>query len=331
MKRISSDNQNVKKIFIGGTGRSGTTITAELLGLHPDIYTLPLEDMRFITDPDGLISLKSAMIDHYNFFQSDFALQRFFKLMRKMKRRSPGAYPTTNFSSFLGADFFDEWLESLKSQLVHFEFRSNWVARTNGIRKVISKKILTDNKWRKPFFPNCYYGKRMDEQTFDKITKEWINSFYQQVAKQQNKNIVIDHNPLNIIHADFLHNIMPDLKLIHIYRDPRDVISSFTTQEWGGTPEQNLIWVSDIYKRWQETKLKLPADSFYEVSFEKIVKNKEAELKKICEFIGVELDSKLVNFDLSKNHMGRYHKNLNKKQIKQIEESDINPVYFWKD
>jgi hypothetical protein len=40
-------------IFIGGTGRSGTTILGRLLGAHPDYETIPVE-ARFHSSPDGL-------------------------------------------------------------------------------------------------------------------------------------------------------------------------------------------------------------------------------------------------------------------------------------
>jgi hypothetical protein len=46
-------------IFVGGTGRSGTTVTAKLLGAHPACYVIPIE-VRFITDPGGLCDLAAG-------------------------------------------------------------------------------------------------------------------------------------------------------------------------------------------------------------------------------------------------------------------------------
>jgi hypothetical protein len=40
-------------IIIGGTGRSGTTVTARLLGAHPDYHAIPFE-VRFLGAPGGL-------------------------------------------------------------------------------------------------------------------------------------------------------------------------------------------------------------------------------------------------------------------------------------
>lgn len=43
-------------IFVGGTGRSGTTITGKILGSHPAYDMIPFE-VRFITDKGGLCDL----------------------------------------------------------------------------------------------------------------------------------------------------------------------------------------------------------------------------------------------------------------------------------
>jgi Sulfotransferase family len=45
-----------RPIFVGGTGRSGTTITARLLDVHPAYRMVPIE-VRFISDDGGLCDL----------------------------------------------------------------------------------------------------------------------------------------------------------------------------------------------------------------------------------------------------------------------------------
>ena len=51
----------IQPIFIGGTGRSGTTILSKLLNQVDSVYTIP-QEIRFITDPDGILSLKHALV-----------------------------------------------------------------------------------------------------------------------------------------------------------------------------------------------------------------------------------------------------------------------------
>ena len=46
-------------VFVGGTGRSGTTVTAELLGRHSHFADVPIE-CRFHCNPNGLADVVSG-------------------------------------------------------------------------------------------------------------------------------------------------------------------------------------------------------------------------------------------------------------------------------
>ena len=52
----------LKPIFIGGTGRSGTTILKKVLQQHSNIVTIPNE-LRIIIDPDGILDLFNALTE----------------------------------------------------------------------------------------------------------------------------------------------------------------------------------------------------------------------------------------------------------------------------
>ena len=69
-----------KKILIGGTGRSGTTILSRWLGTHRDICKIPVES-RFILDKGGLMDLFYSLTNNYSIAQSRAALQNFYDLM----------------------------------------------------------------------------------------------------------------------------------------------------------------------------------------------------------------------------------------------------------
>lgn len=55
-------------VFVGGTGRSGTTILARLLGSHPNFHLIPIE-VRFLVDPGGLCDLVNGTIDLARFVE----------------------------------------------------------------------------------------------------------------------------------------------------------------------------------------------------------------------------------------------------------------------
>ena len=54
-------------VFIGGTGRSGTTITLELLGKHSNFYASNPLEVRIVTEDDGLLdSFENNSVKNFN-------------------------------------------------------------------------------------------------------------------------------------------------------------------------------------------------------------------------------------------------------------------------
>ena len=54
-------------VFIGGTGRSGTTITLELLGKHSNFYASNPLEVRIVTENDGLLdSFENDSLENFN-------------------------------------------------------------------------------------------------------------------------------------------------------------------------------------------------------------------------------------------------------------------------
>ena len=75
------------KIIIGaGFGSSGLSAFMNLLEEVEGIYTTPQEFAMF-NDPDGLISLESALIDNWSIFQGNVAIRRFKKLAKVLSKK----------------------------------------------------------------------------------------------------------------------------------------------------------------------------------------------------------------------------------------------------
>jgi omega-hydroxy-beta-dihydromenaquinone-9 sulfotransferase len=62
-------------VFVAGTGRSGTSQLANIVGQHPLIHRIPIET-RFIVDPGGLRDLADALTVRYDPIVGEDALRR---------------------------------------------------------------------------------------------------------------------------------------------------------------------------------------------------------------------------------------------------------------
>src|SRR5262245_41102397 len=75
-------------IFVAGTGRSGTSQLADIIGEHPQIHRIPMET-HFIVDPGGWRDLADALTIRFDPIVGNDALRRFSDMMtvRMFSRR----------------------------------------------------------------------------------------------------------------------------------------------------------------------------------------------------------------------------------------------------
>ncbi len=312
----------MRQIFIGGTGRSGTTIMSKILGLHSEIYRYPFET-RFMIDPHGLIDLVPALSDQWSPWKADRAIRDFEEMMwevyppaiRGTFRRIGGHILTKlgtslpryalwiSYRDIMPRKVFTKELDEFTGKIVDREFKGFWIG--SGLH----------------LSPKVYVARSFKREEIARISGDFVNGISSYPVKKAGKKMWLDHTPFNILHASFLHEMFPEMKLIHIYRDPRDVISSYKTKSWGGnSAHDNAVWIRNILEKWEDEKKSLPDGTYYEVRMEAAIKSPEKELRKICDFLGVGFEKKMMNIDLSKGHVGRWKKDLKPDEIKVANE-----------
>ena len=308
---MSDLNQN---IFIGGTGRSGTTILSKALNQSNDIYAIP-QEIRFITDPDGLISLKHALVSDWSKFHSDLSMERFLRLMDNLKTRYKGRYPNHGISEIVTEEFYESWVKEFSNYFISYTIKDGWAARTNLLNKSLLK-IFGKNSFTTIFLEHSYYCNPQSFNNFVKLSGDFVQEFFNQVALLNNAKIIVEHTPSNLIHSDFILEMVPNSKLIHIYRDPRDVLCSYKVQDWGSSQlENNIEWLNDVLSQWKIKKESIAPDQFIEIAFEDLIFSYDSQIKKINDFLGIKSNGKLPTIDLSKHNIGRWKKDLNEKEI----------------
>lgn len=327
----------VEQIFIGGTGRSGTTILGRILSNHRDIFVFPFET-RFIVDPDGLLNLTLSLSDYWDRYWADLAIKRFRKLMSKLypnsleyklrlglylllpkfkisppnytiamarqwKEEEFFSYKYAPFYPFIPREEYFKLLDDFIKSLIAREFEGFWVGAP-GFK----------------FKPKIYVAKKFEREEIFEVSRKYVNSLARYALKKYNKRIWADHTPTNILYASLLCEMFPDCKIIHMYRDPRDVVASYLTKHWGGNTVEDAVYsIKYILEKWEEEKRKLDDTKYLEVSLEELVQNPRETLYKITTFLGVDFDENMLKIDLSKSHSGRWKKDLKKYEVEIIE------------
>lgn len=297
-----------KIIFIGGTGRCGTSILKEALALHPQAASLPFE-YRFIIDPDGILDFYAHSRACWTPSICDKRLKRLARFLRRLAYEpiphrlmgnlikqldpqrhwlSPRHHHGWDLSQWLPN--YEQHVEKLLSNLVDFSFRGYWPA--------------SDSYQMCPESWHCY---RRDDWSLAATLGNFLGAVIGDLLKETGKQFLVEDNTWNVFLARELVDLLPQAKIVHIYRDPRDVVASFVHQRWcPRDPLRAACWYVDMMDHWLEVRRELPAHCYREVSLERFVDRPAEVLRELCEFAEIPFDRAMLDIDLSHAHAGRW-------------------------
>ncbi len=117
-------------------------------------------------------------------------------------------------------------------------------------------------------------------------------AFLKFYAESFGKNRYGEKTPQHAFEAEIISRIYPDCRLIHIVRDPRDVVASLKRMPWGSksVAANARLWVNSV-KAAEKCKNN---ENFLRVGYETLVSDSEAELRLICEFISEPFDERML-------------------------------------
>ena len=120
-----------------------------------------------------------------------------------------------------------------------------------------------------------------------------VNDFLRQKLERDRKRIVGA-----TIHYGFsrLRYLWPRARYIYLLRDGRDVASSVVEMGWAGNVFAGARWWLHAEREWAELQRSLPRDRWIEVRYEDLIARSEAQLRRICEFIGVAFSERMFDY-----------------------------------
>ncbi len=306
-----------RPIFLGGTGRSGTTLLYEVLGRHRDVHAFPIE-MRLLVDPDGALDLVDNLTESFSPVRAREALYRFERLLTvyfTTPKREP--YRPFDFRELLGDDYVDRVRSFCRSlEAARFTGRDWQLLPRDEGRLVAAARALQSLRRRlggRSTLPTVVDLERPElavvshprrSELLDQL-RELVGGLFLDAAKRQGKETWCEKTPHNLLHLDFLWELFPEAAFVHITRDPRGVAHSLRHQFWAPDDLEGACrYLVTVYQRWFaiEPTLALGSRNYLQLKLEDMCRAPDDALSRVCRVAELSPDAfdTLPEFSLDK-------------------------------
>ncbi len=291
-------------VLIGGTGRSGTNITRHILSNHSQVASFPFE-YRFIIDPDGIIDFYNSFSTTWSPFNSDVKIKRLNNFLLNLANKNAG---DKNYAEWELAEWLPNYVENVEeliSSLKSFEYSGFWPgARSDS------------NQY------SIWFSENFSKQQLCNVLGKFVKKNIDQYLIEKRKDIFVEDNTWNILFLREILDLIPEVKFLHIIRDPRDVIASFINQRWcPNSIQEAIIMYKSIINRYFNIENSIPQNCIKLVKLEDLVANSEQVAKEICEFIQIPFEPSMTKVNLTRSNQGRWKNDFSIQDIQLLEDS----------
>jgi hypothetical protein len=262
-------------VFVGGTGRSGTTVIGDLLGNHSKIRTSTPIEIKFLTNRSGLVDVvfgynqeiekKSGKVSILNF-------RTYRKRKRKEKERFAKIF--AEFNKFI----WEKWWD-IDAPPPHGR------GLVSGISKIDLADLLA----------------RLEREL--KLSRKWaarrfMKSFIRKQFGAGDEIYWVETTPMNIPEANKLQELFPSALFINMVRDPRDVIASLLTKKWGPTnPLEGLEWIENRLVAGHEALSAIKPNKKITIALEDLaINSREKTYKRLLDFLKISDEPAMQKF-----------------------------------
>jgi hypothetical protein len=266
-------------VFIGGTGRSGTTVLGDLLNEHSLVRTSNPTEIKFLANRGGFLdvvfgSMNSQLENRekISIFHFRTYRQRAQKDLLQRKVR------------------FDEFSEKLWQKWWEIDAPA---PHGPGLHAGIDKKDLQgllDS-----------YAKSIKKDSI-KQARKFMQGFIAIQKNRKGEKFWAETTPMNITYSHRLVKLFPEAKFIVIRRDPRDVIASLLTKNWGPeTPLEGVDWIEARIRADNEALTSVPKNQVMFINLEDLVTNSPQEsYNKLLNFLELQDEPAMRAFHTNK-------------------------------
>lgn len=290
-------SQEKKQIFAGGTGRSGTTILLHTLRFHPEICCF--YESRFLGDPGGI----------QEYFDGKISFDVFERRMNhvfwgKISNSFHNAYTSENYSQRL------EQFNPGKQLSLSAVYTQDYLKEIMNVSGLESNRIHSH--------------------------REFIQELFDRGTRLTGKKFWIEKTPHTIVTADYLYKLFPNMKYIHMIREPKELCCSVLERPWGPeTVDEFLEWFNRLMPKAYRIRENIPSRNYRVFSLERLIAEKNKTLGTILDFLGISTGPEIIDLCVSqindgKFNTGRWRTCLSRAEIARIDRECGNIYRSWK-
>ncbi|GIH03678.1 hypothetical protein Rhe02_17450 [Rhizocola hellebori] len=230
-------------IFVAGTGRSGTSRIANIIGEHPLIHRIPMET-KFLIDPGGLRDLADALTYRYDPDVGEDALRRLsdFLTVRVPGRRDDRG---KTVPELVGEQRYRDAVQQLWPHLIACTYDEP--APAEGFGNADRPAGPFEPPSRRRVLPRYF----SDRQELLAILRGLVDTMFGGAAADAGKPTWCEKTPFNLLSMEFLWELVPEATIVHIKRHPVSVLASYLAQPWAPpTVDGALAYLKPVYHRW---------------------------------------------------------------------------------
>ena len=261
--------ENFKPLFVGGSGRSGTTIAINLLNHHSQIHASLPREIKYLTSRSGLIDLVYGRPIGLEEGATGVRNNLFARLLPIIGK---------NKLHYFQKNLHGSWWNEIGKK-----------GKARGLIQAIDEETLISAE--KSFLANF----RKEPEV---AARELFRALSAAQLKKSDIRYFADSTPVNIMQANYLNKLFPDALFINMVRDGRDVALSVANEKWGPSDPFKALgwWANRVLTAHQSLEL-IPIDQQITLRLEDLVyRNRDLSYDNLLKFLALESEVPLADF-----------------------------------
>jgi len=167
-----------------------------------------------------------------------------------------------------------------------------------GGTELAARLLENDQRLRFLDIDWCEFINRIDVAEDSQPAKAWYVELLREELTAAKARYVLDKDPRLVEHIRWLHREFPQSHVVHVIRDPRDVLASKLAADWS----KNRHWLKHVVANQVQFRAgcrhgsELPKAQYHEVVYEHLLRDPATELGRLTRRLDIPYDDSMLSF-----------------------------------